>query len=64
MVQESLGFSPAELVFGHTLRGPSKVLREQLVLEYTPNPNILANAFRERFYNACEVAKAALGRLR
>lgn len=23
-VQESLGFSPAEMVFGHTLRGPFK----------------------------------------
>lgn len=29
VVQESLGFSPAELVFGHTLRGPLKVLKEQ-----------------------------------
>ena len=26
-VQESLGFSPAELVFGHTVRGPLKVLK-------------------------------------
>ena len=24
VVQESLGFSPAELVFGHTVRGPLK----------------------------------------
>uniref|UniRef100_A0A4W5LNZ8 Gypsy retrotransposon integrase-like protein 1 n=1 Tax=Hucho hucho TaxID=62062 RepID=A0A4W5LNZ8_9TELE len=30
-VQESLGFSPAELVFGHTVRGPMKVLKEQFL---------------------------------
>lgn len=29
--QESLRFSPAELVFGHNVRGPLKVLQEQLV---------------------------------
>ena len=28
-VQESLGFSPFELVFGHTVRGPLKLLKEQ-----------------------------------
>lgn len=28
-VQESLGFSPAELVFGYTVRGPLKILKEQ-----------------------------------
>uniref|UniRef100_A0A9J7XUR9 Gypsy retrotransposon integrase-like protein 1 n=1 Tax=Cyprinus carpio carpio TaxID=630221 RepID=A0A9J7XUR9_CYPCA len=30
-VQESLGFSPAELVFAHTVRGPLKLLKEQLI---------------------------------
>lgn len=29
VVQESLGFSPAELVFGHSDRGPLKVLQEK-----------------------------------
>ena len=28
VVQESLGFSPFELVFGHTVKGPLKLLRE------------------------------------
>jgi hypothetical protein len=28
-VQESLGFSPIELVFGHTVRGPLKLLKEK-----------------------------------
>ena len=27
-VQESLGFSPFELVFGHTVRGPLKLLKK------------------------------------
>ena len=27
-VQESLGFSPFELVFGHSVRGPLKLLKE------------------------------------
>ncbi len=30
-VQESLGFSPAELVFGHTVRGPLKMLKESIL---------------------------------
>ncbi len=30
-VQQSTGFSPAELVFGHTVRGPLCLLREQLL---------------------------------
>ncbi len=32
-VQESLGFSPAELVFGHSLRGPLKLLQEHLLAQ-------------------------------
>ncbi len=36
-VQESLGFSPAELVFGHTMRGPLKLLSDQL-LSQSPKP--------------------------
>ncbi len=32
-VQESLGFSPAELVFGHSPRGPLKMLQEQLIYQ-------------------------------
>ena len=32
-VQESLGFCPFELVFGHTLRGPLKLLNENFFLK-------------------------------
>ena len=31
-IQESLGFSPADLVFGHTPRGLLKVLKEHILL--------------------------------
>ena len=45
-VQESLGFSPAELVFGHTVRGPMKVLKKQLLSQElcTRDDNVLADA--------------------
>ncbi len=36
-VQESLGFSPAELVFGHTVRGPLKMLKEN-ILSFDSSP--------------------------
>ncbi len=32
-VQESLGFSPFELVFGHSVRGPLKLLKEKLLCD-------------------------------
>ncbi len=34
--QESLGFSPADLVFSHTVRGPLKLLSEQLLAKDSP----------------------------
>lgn len=62
-VQESLSFSPAELVFGHSVRGPLKLLKESFmsngdqkpvpVLDYVSN-------FRERLHEAWKVAKETL----
>lgn len=31
VVQKSIGFSPGELMFGHEMRGPLKVLKERLI---------------------------------
>ncbi len=61
-VQESLGFSPAELVFGHTVRGPLKLLHEQLLAKEMSNIPLLdyVSAFRERLHIAGEVARAHL----
>lgn len=39
-VQESLGFSPAELVFAHTVRGPLALLKEKW-LNDSPQHNLL-----------------------
>lgn len=63
-VQESLGFSPAELVFGHEVRGPLKVLKEQFLSEssVSKKANVLAyvSRFRERLREACSIAKESL----
>ncbi len=57
-VQESLGFSPAELVFGHVVRGPLKLLSEQLLAEH-PTPMTIPDyiqSLRQRLQRAREVA--------
>lgn len=62
-IQESLGFSPAELVFGHTVRGPLKVLKEKMLnTEASPKSNVLdfVCRFRERLHKACSLAKESL----
>lgn len=63
-VQESLGFSPADLVFGHNVRGPLKLFREQLLAETTPQTSVLeyVSSFRERLGRAREMALLKLGR--
>ncbi|KAK3089262.1 hypothetical protein FSP39_002191 [Pinctada imbricata] len=60
-VQESLGFSPFELVFGHTVRGPLKLLKEKWLTE-TSNLNLLdyVSNFKEKLYNACKLAQENL----
>lgn len=63
-VQESLGFSPADLVFGHCVRGPLKMLKEDMLSVQTGGKlNVLdyVSKFRERLHKACSVAKEALG---
>lgn len=61
-VQESLGFSPFELVYGHTVRGPLKMLKEKFLSEKDSPMNLLqyVSEFRERLSKACEVAKENL----
>ena len=60
-VQESLGFSPFELVFGHTVRGPLKLLKEKWLTE-TSDLNLLdyVSTFKERLYNTCKLAQENL----
>uniref|UniRef100_A0A669CU45 Gypsy retrotransposon integrase-like protein 1 n=1 Tax=Oreochromis niloticus TaxID=8128 RepID=A0A669CU45_ORENI len=62
-VQESLGFSPAELVFGHTVRGPLQLLKENFLSDTdAPKVNVLdyVSSFRERLHKACAIARNAL----
>lgn len=65
--QESLRFSPAELVFGHSVRGPLKVLKEQMLglnNHLSSKENVLdyVARFRERVQEACAQAKDALSK--
>ena len=40
-VQEPFGFSPFELVFGHTVRGPLKLLKEKFISDDDSSLNLL-----------------------
>ena len=61
-VQESLGFSPFELVFGHSVRGPLKLLKEKFLSNDETPLNLLqyVTDFRNRLSRACEVARSNL----
>lgn len=59
-VQESLGFSLSDLLFGHTVREPLKLLQEQLISRTPLTTNLFdyVSNFRERLHSACDIAKA------
>ena len=61
VVQESLGFSPFELVFGRTVRGPLKLVKEKWLSENTDD-NILSYIvkLKDRLHNACKLAQSSL----
>ena len=61
-VQESLGFSPFELVFGHSVHGPLKLLKENWLSENTESLNLLdyVSKFRDKLKKACELAQQNL----
>ncbi|MDA3078823.1 DDE-type integrase/transposase/recombinase, partial [Campylobacter sp. JMF_06 NA1] len=61
-VQESLGFSPFELVFGHSVRGPLKLLKEKLLDEDESQLSLLqyVSDFRERLTDVCDLARSNL----
>ena len=62
VVQESLGFSPFELVFGHTVRGPLKLVKETWMGDESQSLNLLdyVSKFKERLHRACELAQENL----
>ena len=61
-VQESLGFFPFELGFGHSVRGPLKLLKEKFLSNDETLLNLLqyVSDFRNRLSRACEVARSNL----
>ena len=61
-VLESLGFSPFELVFGHSVPGPLKLLKEKFLSNDETPLNLLqyVSDFRNRLSRACEVARSNL----
>lgn len=62
-VQESLRFGPAELVFGHNVRGPLKLLKENILeIDASPKTNVLnyVSRFRERLHNDWAQARESL----
>lgn len=60
-VNDSLGFSPFELVYGHEIRGPLKIMKESF-LEPEGKGNLLqyVASFKDRLQSACELAQANL----
>ena len=61
-VQKSLGFSPFELVFGHTVRGPLKLLKEKFLSKEDTPLSLLqyVSDFRSKLLKACVAAKLNL----
>ena len=61
-MQASLGFSPFELVFSHTLRGPLKFLKEKSLSNNDSSLNLLQHVldFKNRLPKACEAARTNL----
>uniref|UniRef100_A0A673M0U5 Integrase catalytic domain-containing protein n=1 Tax=Sinocyclocheilus rhinocerous TaxID=307959 RepID=A0A673M0U5_9TELE len=62
-VQEALGFSPAELVFGHQVRGPLKILKDKILEnDVSAKTNVLdyVTKFKDRLNKVCSLAKESL----
>ena len=61
-VQESLGFSPFELVFGHSVRGPLKLLKEKFMVDDREDVNLLeyVTEIQDRLVQVNEIAKKNL----
>ena len=61
-VQESLGFSPFELVFGHTVRGPLKLFKEKFLSDSNDCLNLFSyvSEFRTRLSKVCDLARTNL----
>ena len=61
-VQESLGYTPFELVFGHNVRRPLKLLKEKLLVNNVGSSSLLqyVSDFRMKHTKACDLARENL----
>ena len=61
-VQEFLRFGPFELVFGHTVRGSLKLIKEKFLSQEDTPLNLLRyiSDFRSKLLTVCEAAKSKL----
>lgn len=55
--QESLGYSPFELVYGHQVRGPLQVLKESWTTPDTVSTPICIRSLKERLKTVTDLAK-------
>lgn len=62
-VNDSTGFSPFELIYGHEVRGPLKIMKEHF-LEPEGQGNLLqyVAGFKDRLQSACEIAQLNLAK--
>ena len=58
-IQQSLGFSPFELVFGHSVPGRLKLLKQNWLSENTESLNLLnyVSKFRNKLNRDCELTQ-------
>ena len=65
-VQESSGFSPFELVFCHTVRGPLKLFKEKFLTDDNDCLNLFSyvSDFRTRLSKVCDLAGKTFRRLK
>ncbi|XP_069981706.1 uncharacterized protein [Penaeus vannamei] len=61
-VQESLGYSPFQLIYGHEVRGPLKVLKECWLIEEDIPVAAYVNKFKHRLRTATSIANNHLGK--
>ena len=61
---ESLGYSPFELIFGHNIRGPLKIMHEALLQEDESPINVCeyVSKFQERLIETLDHAHSNLGK--
>lgn len=63
--QESLGFSPNDLIFGHTVCGPLRLVREKWLSDVSKaEHNVLdyVSSFRDRLKHVCQLARDNLSK--